>query len=118
MTTPLQQGAAKHNTLLTTIEGAEARMAIFEIFEEQTAKFQSTAVTMRGSIGKLTTLICDLLLQRNGHTYAATLVADVESELQHDREEFTALINNNNLSRLNIAVRLALHRYSHPFPIE
>jgi hypothetical protein len=99
MMPPPQQGAAKHNTLLTTIEGIEARMVIFE---EQTAEFQSTTVTMQGSIGKLTTLIlCDLLLQRNGHTYASTFVADVKSELQHDQEEFTALIKNYNLSRLN-----------------
>jgi hypothetical protein len=93
MMTPPQQGAAKHDTLLTTIEGVKARMAIFE--------FRLTTVTMQGSITKLTTLIRDLLLQRNGHTYASTLVADVESELQHDQEELTALINNNNLSRLN-----------------
>jgi hypothetical protein len=30
MTTPPQQGAAKHNTLLKTIEGVEARMVIFK----------------------------------------------------------------------------------------
>jgi hypothetical protein len=46
---------------------------------------------MQGSIGELTTLIRDLLLQRNGHINASTLIADVESELQQDREEFTVL---------------------------